>query len=107
MKFIVSPAATDDILSSIDWHIEHRHYSAASGLFKAWEIALQKIKEQPTRYPQFDTNLTKMEIREFLIRKYRLRLLYEVRETEVEVLAAVSTWFDETTITSRLNFPNG
>ena len=107
MKFLVSPTATEDILDAIDWNIQHNRLTTARGLWKAWEQALQRIEEHPTRYPRLETNPTKMDVREFLIRRYRLRVFYEVRVKEVEVLAAISTWFDETTIATRLRSPNG
>jgi plasmid stabilization system protein ParE len=107
MKLLVSPTATEDVLEAIDWNIQHNRFAIARSLWKAWELALQKIEADPMRYPRFDTNPTQMDVREFLIRRYRLRILYEVRATEVEVLVVVSTWFDDSTISTRLRSPNG
>jgi toxin ParE1/3/4 len=75
------PAARTELLTATDWYLE-RSSSAAAEFVREVQHAVQRIAENPERYP-----LTRGGRRRFVLLKFPFDLVYRILGEQVEMIA--------------------
>ena len=75
------PAARTELLTATDWYLE-RSSTAAAAFVREIEHAVQRIAENPERYPR-----TRGGQRRFVLVKFPFDLIYRILDQGVEIIA--------------------
>jgi plasmid stabilization system protein ParE len=84
MELRILPQVRIEFRKVTIWRTENLPRTAR-GFVQAYEAALEKIQESPTRYPTTEEGLSGVESRYLTLRRYPYNVVYVVRETEIVV----------------------
>jgi plasmid stabilization system protein ParE len=87
MNVHVQPVANGDVTDALAWYVRHRRYRATGRLWALWRAGLDAIQANPRLYSPADDAPAGREVRIYLLPRYGYYIVYEVKATEVLVLA--------------------
>lgn len=95
MTLVVRPAATADLIDALVWLAVRKKHRLIRELARSWDVALERIEEMPRRCSPLENAPPGYEFREYLIPRFRYRVIFRVLAAEVRVLAFVNARQDD------------
>ncbi|MFO0806467.1 MAG: type II toxin-antitoxin system RelE/ParE family toxin [Gemmataceae bacterium] len=87
MRLRVHREANGELMEALGWLVRRKRYEVARRLNQLWLAGLDAILDRPITYPMVEDPAREMVHRNYLIRRYGYRIIYEVCDDEIHVLA--------------------
>jgi plasmid stabilization system protein ParE len=88
MKLTVQPEANGDVTEAMSWFVAQLRLETAGRLWRLWTAGLDAIESNPWAYPMVeDWRSADPSIRNYLLPRYGYRIIYQVKQDGVLVVA--------------------
>jgi mRNA-degrading endonuclease RelE of RelBE toxin-antitoxin system len=87
MKLRIHRGAQAEVMEALGWLVRQKRYEMLYALNQLWLQGLESILAHPLANPRVEDPVRDQEHRNYLIRRYGYRIIYEVNEDEIHVLA--------------------
>jgi plasmid stabilization system protein ParE len=99
MTLRTTPGADNDV-SELAAHLEIQRTGRGTRFLSDYRTAAENIERFPQMYPLVDDEVPGVEVRNAILERFELRVLYVIRQTEAVIIAVVhgrrmaASWHD-------------
>ena len=87
MTVIVRPEVNRELMEALGWLVRRRLYAAVGQLDALYEDGLQRIQASPRTHPRDDDAPAGLEIRYYLLPKFKYRITDQLRAADLVVVS--------------------
>lgn len=87
MRVRIHREANGELMEALGWLVQRGRYEVAGRLNQLWIAGLDSIQAYPLANPRVEDPVGTNDYRNYLIRRYGYRIIYELNDEDVHVLA--------------------